>query len=182
MKGYNWQNVFFKLELFTQYIYPRLDAFEHTQFCPILVGTSMQAQVILTSDCTPYSIPGDSMSETKIKWRTLSLASMTLALMQSICTAVVAFSAIRVAIGLTSLAAVAGIYTPETGFHGDAIRIPMLILATLGALINLFVLFRIWSLRKRTSGNWRRPKFTKRKTLRALAICFIYRHFDSCRR
>ena len=96
------------------------------------------------------------MSETKINWRTLSLAAMTLALMQSICTAVVAFSAIRVAIGLTSLAAVAGIYTPETGFHGDAIRIPMLILATLGALINLFVLFRIWSLRTRTSGNWRR--------------------------
>lgn len=103
------------------------------------------------------------MIENIANWRTLSLASMALALMQSICTAVVAFSAIRVAIGLTSLAAVAGVYEPETGYHGDAIRIPMLILATLGSLINLFVLFRIWSLRSRDAGNWRRREVTPKE-------------------
>ena len=103
------------------------------------------------------------MSQNTFKWSAVSLGSMTLALMQSVCTAVVAFSAIRVAIGLTSLAAVAGVYTPETGYHGDAIRIPMLILATLGALINLFVLFRIWSLRSRDAGNWRRREVTPKE-------------------
>jgi len=103
------------------------------------------------------------MSESTAKWRTLSLASMALALMQSICTAVVAFSAIRVAIGLTALAAVAGTYEPETGYHQNAIRIPMLALSTIGALINLFVLFRIWTLRKRASGNWRRREVTAKE-------------------
>jgi hypothetical protein len=107
------------------------------------------------------------MSESEAKktfnWSTVSLASVALALLQSVCTAVVAFSAVRVAIGLTALAAVAGTYEHETGYHGDAIRIPMLALSTLGALINLFVLFRIWSLRRRESGNWRRREVTAKE-------------------
>jgi hypothetical protein len=53
-------------------------------------------------------------------------------------------------------AAASGIYAPAKGFHQDAIRIPMLIVGTLGAIVNLAVLFRVWSLRKRSSGNWRR--------------------------
>ena len=81
---------------------------------------------------------------------------MFFAVLQSACTAVFALSGIRVAIGLTALAAAGGVYGPAKGFHQDAIRIPMLILGALGALINLAVLMQIWRLRKRASGDWRR--------------------------
>ena len=70
--------------------------------------------------------------------RALSGASLVVALLQSLCTAVLTISGIRVAIGLTALAAASGIYAPARGFHQDAIRIPMLALAALGALVNLW--------------------------------------------
>ena len=95
--------------------------------------------------------------------RTLSGASLIMALLQSICTAVLTISGIRVAIGLTALAAAGGVYAPARGFHQDAIRIPMLTLAALGALINLAVLAWIWRLRSRPSAQWRRRELTPRQ-------------------
>jgi heme/copper-type cytochrome/quinol oxidase subunit 2 len=87
-------------------------------------------------------------------------ASLLLALLQSLCTAVFAVSGVRVAIGLGALAAVSGIYAPARGWHQDAIRIPMLTLATVGALVNLGVLAWIRYLRARPSAQWRRRKST----------------------
>jgi len=61
-----------------------------------------------------------------------------------------------VAIGLSSLAvATFGVHAPARGFHQDAIRIPMMIAATLGSLVNLYVIWRIRSLRSRPSSQWR---------------------------
>jgi hypothetical protein len=75
---------------------------------------------------------------------------------QSLCTAVLTISGIRVAIGLSALAAAGGIYAPARGFHQDAIRIPMLVLATVGAIVNLGVLAWIRHLRSRPEAQWRR--------------------------
>ncbi len=91
--------------------------------------------------------------------RALGGASLLLALLQSLCTAVFAISGIRLAIGLTALAAVSGIYAPARGFHQDAIRIPMLILATIGAVINLVtVIAWIRHLKANPAAQWRRTK------------------------
>jgi hypothetical protein len=95
--------------------------------------------------------------------RGLSIATLIVALLQSLCTAVLTISGIRVAIGLTALAAAGGVYAPARGFHQDAIRIPMLILATAGALIDLAVLAWIWRLRSRPSAQWRRRELTPRQ-------------------
>ena len=95
--------------------------------------------------------------------RALSRGSLLLALLQSLCTAVLTISGIRVAIGLTALAAASGIYAPATGWHQDAIRIPMLIAATVGALVNLAVLFWIWHLRSRSSAQWRARELSKKE-------------------
>jgi hypothetical protein len=86
-----------------------------------------------------------------------------MALLQSLCTAVFAISGVRVLIGLGALAAVSGIYAPARGFHQDAIRIPMLIFATAGALINLAVLGWIWHLRAQPSAQWRRKELSPRQ-------------------
>jgi hypothetical protein len=93
----------------------------------------------------------------------LSGASFMIAIVQSLCTAVLTVSGIRVAIGLSALAAASGIYAPAHGFHQDAIRIPMLILAAAGALVNLAVLGWIWHLRSRPSAQWRRRELSAKQ-------------------
>src|SRR6266478_5849890 len=62
----------------------------------------------------------------------LNWSGIVFALLQSACTAVIAISGVRVAIGVSALAAAAGIHAPAHGFHQDAIRIPMMTLAFLG--------------------------------------------------
>ncbi|HEY1983863.1 MAG TPA: hypothetical protein VGG85_00555 [Terracidiphilus sp.] len=86
-----------------------------------------------------------------------------LAMLQSLCTALLTVSGFRVAIGLSALAAAAGIYAPARGFHQDAIRIPMLTLAAAGAVLNLALLAWIWHLRARPSAQWRRRELSKKK-------------------
>ena len=105
------------------------------------------------------------------KWSALSGTSLVFALAQSLCTAVLTISGIRVAIGLSALAAASGIYAPATGWHQDAIRIPMLILAAAGAVINLAVVFWIRHLRARPAAQWRKRELsTKEKRSEKLQI------------
>lgn len=91
----------------------------------------------------------------KHSW-TIGLGSAVFILLQSACTAVMAISGIRVAIGLSALAAASGLNRPAGGFHRDAIRIPMMIVAIAGSAINLYVIWRIRSLRNRPAAQWRR--------------------------
>jgi len=72
-------------------------------------------------------------------------------------------SGIRVAIGLSALAAASGIYAPAKGWHQDAIRIPMLIVATVGAVVNLAVIAWIRHLRNRPEAQWRRRERTAKE-------------------
>jgi hypothetical protein len=95
--------------------------------------------------------------------RALSGASFLMALLQSLCTAVLTISGLRVAIGLSALAAASGIYAPARGWHQDAIRIPMLILATVGAIVNLAVLAWIQHLRARLSAQWRKREISAKE-------------------
>lgn len=89
----------------------------------------------------------------------VSFASVLVALLQSLCTAVLTINGIRVGIGLAALAA-SSIWAPVRAFHRDAIRIPMLTLAVAGAVTNLGVLFWIWRLRTRPEAQWRRRELT----------------------
>ena len=87
-------------------------------------------------------------------------ASVTVALLQSLCTAVLTINGIRVGIGLAALAA-GSICAPVLAFHRDAIRIPMLTVAVLGAVVNLAVLAWIWHLRTRPEAQWRRREIAE---------------------
>lgn len=106
--------------------------------------------------------------------RIVSVASLTMAILQSVCTAVLTVSGIRVAIGFAALTAGA-VYGPVLKFHQDSLRIPMLVLATGGAVVNLMVLAWLWHLRARPSAQWRRreigPKERRSERLQvALAL------------
>src|SRR5205807_9917795 len=98
-----------------------------------------------------------------VNTKLISWSGIAFALLQSACTAVIAISGLRVAIGLGALAAAAGIHAPAKGFHQDAIRIPMMLLALLGSLLNLFVIWKIRSLRSRPAAQWRQKPPTKQK-------------------
>jgi len=93
----------------------------------------------------------------------LNWSGIVFAALQSACTAVIAISGVRVAIGLSALAAAAGIHAPARGFHQDAIRIPMMLLAFLGAVINLYVVWKVRRLRSRPASQWRQQPVTKKK-------------------
>jgi hypothetical protein len=90
----------------------------------------------------------------KAHW-VVSGTSLFFILLQSACTAVMAISGVRVVIGLGALVAASGLGTPAVGFHRDAIRIPMMVIAVLGSVINLYVIWRIRSLRNRPASQWR---------------------------
>jgi hypothetical protein len=81
-------------------------------------------------------------------------ASVLLAVLQSLCTAIVTVNGIRVLIGVGALAA-SSIAAPLLEFHRDAIRIPMLALAVVGSLVNLAVLAWIRHLRAKPEAKWR---------------------------
>jgi hypothetical protein len=94
----------------------------------------------------------------------VSLTSFVFIVLQSACSVAMAVSGVRVLIGLGALAAVtAGAQVPPGGFHRDAIRIPMLIVALVGSLINLYIIWKIRSLRKRPSGLWRQRPIPRKK-------------------
>jgi hypothetical protein len=93
----------------------------------------------------------------------LNWSGIVFAILQSACTAVIAISGVRVAIGLSALAAAAGIHHPARGFHQAAIRTPMMLLALAGSLVNLFVIWKIRKLRNKPAAQWRQQPVTAKK-------------------
>jgi hypothetical protein len=101
----------------------------------------------------------------------LSITSLLFIVLQSMCTAVMAISGVRVIIGLSALAAAAGLNRPASGYHADTIRIPMMTIAVVGSLVNLYVVWRIRSLRNRPAAQWRaQPVNTRQRRAEAFQI------------
>jgi hypothetical protein len=117
-------------------------------------------------------VPASAEEPTGKRTWFVSMTSFLFIVLQSACTAVIAISGVRVAIGLSALAeATIGIHAPASGFHRDVIRIPMMIVATAGSLINLYVIWRIRTLRARPSSQWRvRPVTAKQRRSELLQI------------
>jgi hypothetical protein len=85
----------------------------------------------------------------------IGLTSFLFILLQSACSAVMAISGLRMLIGISSLAfAVSGVKI-LAAIHGNAIRVPMELLAVGGSAVNLYVIWRIRRLRARPSSKWR---------------------------
>jgi hypothetical protein len=93
----------------------------------------------------------------------VNLTSLLFILLQSACTAVIVFSGISAAIGLGSFAAALGLNRLGGSFHKDIIRIPMMAVALVGSLINLYVLWRARSLRTRPASQWRIRAFSPKQ-------------------
>jgi len=100
------------------------------------------------------------------------VGSLLLIVLQSLCTAVMALSGLRVLIGVVALTAAAGLDKVAGGFHTDVIRIPMMVLALGGAAVNLFIVARVRRLRARPESQWR-AQAVSAKQVRAETIQIV---------
>ncbi len=82
-------------------------------------------------------------------------AGLVFAFLQSVCTAVIAASGMQFAVGLGAFIIAVATSVPSQAFHREAIRLPMLIFALVGAGVNLGVLWQVRRLRRRPSAQWR---------------------------
>jgi hypothetical protein len=89
-------------------------------------------------------------------------SSFFLALLQSVCTFLVALSGLRLVIGVGSLALSAGTAAMMRRFHADWIRLPMIGLAVAGSVLNLVVLWQIRHMRSRPAAQWRAQPVNRR--------------------
>ena len=127
------------------------------------MNSPMVGQAQIPADISQTSPEASRPKMLLVNSELINWSSIVFAILQSACTAVIAISGLRVAIGLSALAAAAGIHAPAHGFHQDAIRIPMMTLAFLGAVINLYVVWKVRHLRSRPASQWRQQPVTKKK-------------------
>jgi hypothetical protein len=130
------------------FVSPRTQAFDDE--LPMIQTTRPEEGAPSLSSASPVSANSESSFRAWISlW-----ASFVFALLQSLCTAFVALSGLRLVLGLASLASAIGARVPWR-LHADWIRIPMVLLALVGALVNLYAIWRIRRLRQRPASQWR---------------------------
>jgi hypothetical protein len=93
----------------------------------------------------------------------INWSALFFAVLQSVCTAFIALNGVRLLIGVGAFAAASGALKLADRMHTDAIRIPMMLLALVGSLLNLVVLWQVWRLRRRPASAWRQTAVPKRK-------------------
>jgi hypothetical protein len=85
------------------------------------------------------------------------------AVLQSICTFFFAVSGLRLLIGAGALALSASVGRVAGALHADWIRLPMILLALAGSLLNLVILWQLRRLRARPAAQWRIRPLSARK-------------------
>lgn len=84
-----------------------------------------------------------------------AVTSLGFVLLQSACTFFFAISGVRLLLGIGSFAAAAAVRHPSHGFHANIFRVPMLLIAVVGSVVNLLAIHRVRVLRVRPSSQWR---------------------------
>jgi hypothetical protein len=100
-------------------------------------------------------------TESRLRW--LSWSSFFFAFIQSVCAGFVALSSVRLFLGAAALAGAVGVLKFADKLHYDAIRIPMMLFALVGAVVNLLALWQARRLRRRSSSTWRQTPLSEKK-------------------
>jgi hypothetical protein len=93
----------------------------------------------------------------------LNWSAIFFAFLQSACSAFIALSGVRLLIGATAFASALGVVKLADKMHFAAIRIPMMLFALVGSVVNLVVLWQVWRLRRRSSSAWRQKPISPQK-------------------
>jgi hypothetical protein len=108
----------------------------------------------------PHEEPRVS-SPSRFQW--LNWSGFFLAFLQSVCSAFIALHGIRLLVGIGAVVLASSAWHLAERLHADAIRIPMMLLALVGSLLNLAALWQVRRLRLRSSSAWRQQPLTKKK-------------------
>jgi hypothetical protein len=95
--------------------------------------------------------------------KVLGWSSFLFAVLQSVCSAFIALNGVRLLIGIGAFALASGALKLADRLHVATIRIPMMILALAGSLLNLVILWQVWRLRRRPASAWRQKPVPRRK-------------------
>src|SRR5258708_38351187 len=98
-----------------------------------------------------------------VNTKLINWSALFFVVLQSVCSAFIALNGVRLLIGIGAFAAASGALKLADRMHIDAIRIPMMLLALAGSLVNLAVLWQVCRLRKRPAAAWRQTAVPKRK-------------------
>jgi hypothetical protein len=95
--------------------------------------------------------------------RLINWSAFLFAILQGVCSAFIALNGVRLLIGAGAFAAASGALKLADRMHIAAIRIPMMLLALVGSVLNLVVLWQVWRLRRRPASSWRQSAVPKQK-------------------
>jgi hypothetical protein len=124
----------------------------------------------------PGGAPEPAAAQTASRFRWVGWSSLFLALVQSVCTIFVALSGLRLLLGAAALGTAIGVMKiVDARIHIDAVRIPMVMFALVGAVFNLVALWQVRRLRGRAASAWRqktvpRSKFASERVQLALSV------------
>jgi fumarate reductase subunit C len=111
----------------------------------------------------PQALSQDNRAvSTRFHW--LNWSSLFLAFLQSVCTAFIALHGIRLLIGVGAVILASSAWHFAERLHVNAIRIPMMVIALVGALLNLAALWQVRRLRGRSASAWRQQPLTPSKS------------------
>jgi hypothetical protein len=110
------------------------------------------------------SIPSEDDSSAPVsRFQWLSWSGFFLAIIQSVCSAFIALHGIRFLVSIGAVVLASSAWSLAERLHMDAIRFPMMLIALFGALLNLFALWQVRRLRRRSSSAWRQQPLTAGK-------------------
>ena len=112
----------------------------------------------------PAGAPETTAAQTGLRFKWIGWSSFVLAVVQSVCTVFVALSGLRLLLGAAAFGTAIGVMKiADARIHIDAVRIPMLIFALVGAVFNLVALWQVSRLRGRAASAWRQKPMTRSK-------------------
>jgi len=109
------------------------------------------------------SAPETAAMRTASHFKWVGGSSLLFAIVQSVCTVFVALSGLRLLLGAAAFTAAIGTMRVVDKIHTDAIRVPMVMFALVGAVFNLVALWQVRRLRGRAASAWRQKTISPSK-------------------
>jgi len=114
----------------------------------------------IESQTIPREEPRTS-SPSRFQW--LNWSGFFLAFIQSVCSTFIALHGLRFLVGIGAVVLASSAWRLAERLHVNAIRIPMMLIALFGALLNLLALWQVRRLRRRSASAWRQQPLTPGK-------------------
>lgn len=94
----------------------------------------------------------------RLRW--LNWSGFLLAFLQSVCSAFLALHSIRFLVGIGALVLASSAWHLAERLHVNSVRVPMMLLALVGSLLNLGAIWQVRRLRARPASAWRQQPLT----------------------